>query len=248
MLQPPEKFGIIEPHLYRSAFPTPDSFAHVRLLGLRTVINLSREALTRTTTAFFAEHNVLLVDVGLQVWTHPACEPISHELITEAMRYVFDRSYHPLLVMSSSGTHMVGALVGCLRRVQGWTLSSTLDEYRRYSAPSPRITTEQFIELWDCDLLTLPTNLPEWFESELLRRQAEIAARRAAADGLQLLPSSGSWPNVADADDPGLPNAPGEAPAAPDAPLQPLVDLALMRVDGALVLPGTHTSTIDQED
>ena len=97
------------------------------------------------------------------------------------MRYVLDRAHHPLLVVSASGTHVVGALVGCLRRLQGWTLTSTLDEYRRYVAPTPRLVTEQFIELWDSDLLTLPTNLPEWFEQELLRRDAEAAAAVPAA-------------------------------------------------------------------
>jgi len=169
MIQPPEKFGLVEPDVYRSAFPTPESFAHVRLLSLRTVINLSREALTRPATVFLAENNIQLVDVGLQVWTHPACTPVSHELITEAMRYVLDRAHHPLLICSASGTHQVGALVGCLRRLQQWSLSATLDEYRRYAAPSPRAATEQFIELFDCDLLALPVNLPPWFE-----RQAEM--------------------------------------------------------------------------
>ena len=108
----------------------------------------------------------MLVDVGLQVWTHPNCSSISHELIKEAMRYVLDVTHHPLLVMSSSGTHQVGALVGCLRRLQRWNLASALDEYRSYAAPTPRLFCEQFIELWDCDLLTLPPTLPAWFERQ----------------------------------------------------------------------------------
>jgi len=59
---PPDKFGIVEPQVcatrsppdgrsdsqalltqvYRSAFPTPDSFEYLQLLGLRTVMNLSQ--------------------------------------------------------------------------------------------------------------------------------------------------------------------------------------------------------------
>ena len=97
-------YGIIEPAVFRSAFPTPDTFAHVRMLALRTVVNLSQEALTRAAAAFLAEQNVQVADVGLQVWTHPACEPISHELIKEALRYVLDKAHHPLLVVSASGT------------------------------------------------------------------------------------------------------------------------------------------------
>lgn len=39
---PPEKFGMVEPGLYRSAFPTTASHEYLKLLGLRTVVNLSQ--------------------------------------------------------------------------------------------------------------------------------------------------------------------------------------------------------------
>ena len=57
----------------------------------------------------------------------------------------------------------VGTLVGCLRRQQQWSLVSTLDEYRSFAAPTPRVFCEQFVELWDTDLVTLPQALPAWF-------------------------------------------------------------------------------------
>ena len=58
-------------------------------------------------------------------------------------------------------------------------LSSTLEEYRLYAAPAPRLATEQFIELWDCDLLTLPEELPPWLELEQAVLQEERALWRA---------------------------------------------------------------------
>ena len=258
MLLPPEKFGLIEPSVYRSAFPTPDSFAHMRLLNLRTVINLSREVLTRAATAFLAEQQVLLVDVGLHVWTHPTCEPISHELIKDAMDYVLNRDHHPLLIVSASGTHQVGALVGCLRRLQGWTISSTLDEYRLYAAPSPRLATEQFIELWDCDLLTLPPDLPAWFE----RQKAMLDQDRARWRKFNMHGGTGSWRTFSSgslfsgSDVEGDGTAASTEMATPsardeniEAPLGPLgADGSMLRVDGPLVLPGTVTSTVDRED
>ena len=169
-LEPADKFGQVEPGIYRSAYPTPANFAHLRLLNLKTVINLSQEALMRSATALLTSSGTQLVDVGLQVWTHPKCEPISHELIKEAMRYVLDSSYHPLLVVSASGTQQVGALVGCLRRLQMWSLASTFDEYRCFAAPATRLNVETFIEMWDNDLLTLPPKelLPRWFVQQQL--------------------------------------------------------------------------------
>lgn len=266
-LVPSDKFGAVEPGVYRSAFPNPESFGHLKLLSLRTVINLSQEALTRAATSFFLENHVLLVDVGLQVWTHPSCAPISHELVKEAMRYVLDATHHPLLVMSSSGTHQVGALVGCLRRLQNWNLASALDEYRSYAAPSPRLFCEQFIELWDCDLLTLPATLPAWFERQqaLLEDDGERWRRRqqqrqllrlqqggAAAGGSGTLACCGT-PSAACGGGASAPIAccgsadslrEGSVAAAPQGE-----DAAYFRVvGGPLVPPGCVTSLVDTWD
>lgn len=179
---PPDRFGAVEPKVYRSAFPGPESFDHLRLLSLNTVVNLSQEALTRSAKSFFRENDITLADVGLQVWTHPAMPTISHELIKEALSYVLDPSHHPLLVVSASGTHQVGVLVGCLRRLQRWNLASTLEEYRSFAAPTPRLSCEQFIELWDCDMVTLPQSLPTWWvQQQALLEQEE---RRSGGAGV----------------------------------------------------------------
>ena len=221
---PPAKFGMVEPQVFRSAFPSTESFSYLKLLSLRTVINLSQESLTRATTGFFHDNRVLLVDVGLQVWTHPNCKPISHELIKEAMRYILDPMHHPLLIMSSSGTHQVGTLVGCLRRLERWCLAATLDEYRSYAAPSPRLFCEQFIELFDCDLLTLPASLPGWLERQQALHDEDVEHWRLEQQGS----------DTAD----GTLGAADEMPPSSEyfriaAPLAPL---------------GTVTSTVDREE
>ena len=146
--------------VYRSAFPTPASFGFLKMLDLRTVVNLSQEVPVRAVLSFFQENGIELENVGLQVWTRIECEPISHELIKEAMQLTLDATRQPMLVMSSSGTHHVGAFVGCLRRQQGWNLASILDEYRSFASPSARLNCEQFIELWDTVPLRLVDSRP----------------------------------------------------------------------------------------
>ena len=152
-------------------------------------------------------------NVGLDVWTHSNCPSITHELVSEALRFLLDRSFHPILVMSSSGSHQVGnarappkgshhlhgtvgddlidslrwvapfaqvgTLVGCLRRMQQWGLTSILYEYRSYAAPTPRLSCEHFIEQWDPDLVSPPVDVPHWFEAQqqlLAAEQVEWAA------------------------------------------------------------------------
>ena len=221
---PPEKFGCVERGLYRSAFPTTASHEYLKLLGLRTVVNLSQELPMRAVISGFEDLGAELINLGLAVWTRPGQPSISHELIKEALQLVLDVQRQPVLLISASGTHEVGTLVGCLRRLQvcvcvcvcalsgliedsmgsifscfwaalpselhdsiahpiahptpitspislpkshpptappitlcqHWNLASIFDEYRSYAAPSPRMSCEQFIELWDMDLIDLP--------------------------------------------------------------------------------------------
>ncbi|KAH9749715.1 Tyrosine-protein phosphatase DSP1 [Citrus sinensis] len=45
--------------------------------------------------------------------------------------------------------HRTGCLVGCLRKLQKWCLSSIFDEYQRFAAAKARLSDQRFIELFD---------------------------------------------------------------------------------------------------
>ena len=71
----------------------------------------------------------------------------------EALRIILDESNYPLHVMDHQGSHRTGTVLGCLRKAQRWSLTSIFDEYRRYAGPKVRLANEQFIELFDTDLV-----------------------------------------------------------------------------------------------
>jgi tyrosine-protein phosphatase OCA1 len=62
----------------------------------------------------------------------------------------------------SSHIAYIGAVVGCLRKIQQWHLSSIFEEYRRFAGSKVRLQNEQFIELFDTDLVSIPPNPPAW--------------------------------------------------------------------------------------
>jgi tyrosine-protein phosphatase SIW14 len=68
-----------------------------------------------------------------------------------------------------------GALVGCLRKLQGWNYNSIVVEYRSFAGSKSRYPIEQFIELFDTDLVVLPSNLPQWYKVhlDLLEQEAK---------------------------------------------------------------------------
>lgn len=45
--------------------------------------------------------------------------------------------------------HRTGCVVGCLRKLQRWCLTSIFDEYQRFAAAKTRVSDLRFIELFD---------------------------------------------------------------------------------------------------
>ncbi|CAI2176046.1 12097_t:CDS:2 [Funneliformis geosporum] len=179
MLTPPEQFGIIEKGVYRSDMLHPSQFSFIKALQLKTALVLSPEVPTRAVTNFLEDNNIKLVHLGLRVWKfwkpNLGWRPVSEELIKDGLEMALDVENHPILVMCTSGIHETGTFVGCLRKLQNWNFNSIVAEYRCYAGNKARYVNEQFIELFDMDLITLPHNLPSWFleQQKLLQQEEE---------------------------------------------------------------------------
>jgi tyrosine-protein phosphatase SIW14 len=74
--------------------------------------------------------------------------PPHPKVIRDALQVLLDARRHPLLLHCNKGKHRTGCLVGCLRKVQRWSLTSIFDEYRRYAGVKTRDLDQQFIELF----------------------------------------------------------------------------------------------------
>eukprot|EP00899_Mesostigma_viride_P008054 jgi/Mesvir1/1724/Mv21178-RA.1 len=178
-LSVPEYFGNVEPDVYRSNALHSHNFTFVRTLGLRTVVYLSPEVPIRQVTQFFEECGTKFINLGIQQWKpFVTWRPISEELVKEGLEIILDATSHPVMAMCSSGIHQTGTLVGCLRKLQRWNLTSIIEEYRRYAGSKARFAMEQFVELFDEDLVTLPRELPQWFTDQMrmMAEEEELAA------------------------------------------------------------------------
>lgn len=168
IVTPPQNFAIVEPGLYRAALPSADNFSYIRSLTLKRVIILSAERPEKAVSKFFEAHNIQVSHTGLHAWTSNAdWKPIGEEVVKESLEIILRRDSYPLLVCDVGGIHMVGMVIGCLRRLQNWNLNSVVSEYRSFSGPKTRYFNEQFIELFDIDLVTLPDDPPAWFAEQM---------------------------------------------------------------------------------
>jgi len=110
---------------------------------------------------------------------------MSEDVVLKALHIILDQGTYPLIVMCGLGRHPTGiklililigintnnqsfqkkkkkkgTVIGCLRKLQRWSLTSIFEEYRRFAGSKVRVLNEQFIELFDTDLVNIPVEHP----------------------------------------------------------------------------------------
>ena len=160
---PPNNFALVFPGVYRSSFPKRKNFDFLKRLKLKTVLSLVLEDYPEANQAFLKENGITLLTLGVSGNKEPFAD-IEEDTIRRAVEALLDKRNHPILIHCNKGKHRTGCLVGCLRKVCGWALIATLDEYIRFAGNKPRYIDQQFIEFFDVSKVNLPDdeNLPNW--------------------------------------------------------------------------------------
>ena len=154
---PPDNFAMVWRGVYRSGFPTKKNLAFLQQLGLRSILFLCPEDYPDSHLGFMEEQGVQLLHFGVTGNKEPF-EEMSEDIVRAALRALIDPANHPVLVHCNQGKHRTGCLVGCLRRMQRWSLVSICDEYRRFAGSKGRVVDQQFIERFRCE--TQPASYP----------------------------------------------------------------------------------------
>jgi len=157
---PPANFGMVEDNLYRSGQPNELNYPFIEQLKLKTIISLAPDQPNPSLLKFIEEHNIKFLHLGRER-SQASWQLVSEDVVLEALSYVLNLDNYPLYLMCHLGRHRTGTVVGCLRKVQRWNLASIFEEYRRYAGIKVRLLNEQFIELFDTDLVHID-NHPPW--------------------------------------------------------------------------------------
>eukprot|EP01064_Diplonema_japonicum_P021522 TRINITY_DN3108_c0_g1_i1.p1 TRINITY_DN3108_c0_g1~~TRINITY_DN3108_c0_g1_i1.p1 ORF type:complete len:186 (+),score=40.94 TRINITY_DN3108_c0_g1_i1:65-559(+) len=158
----PPNFGFVEEQIYRSGEPTELNFPFLETLKLKMCISLSSEGPNGGFESWLAANNVTLVK-GIDTTSDNGNLPFTEELCIDLLQKMLDPDSYPILVCDGMGKTRTGTIIGCLRKLQRWNLASILTEYRRYAGNKGRLDNEQFIELFDIDLVAIPANAPSKF-------------------------------------------------------------------------------------
>lgn len=145
---PPENFSPVCDQIYRSSFPRQENFSFLSNLKLKSILMLIPEEYPPENLEFIKENNIKLFQVGMSGNKEPFVH-LANSTLSEALEIAINPENHPLLIHCNRGKHRTGCLVGCLRRLQNWSMTMIFEEYRRFAAPKARQLDLQFIELYD---------------------------------------------------------------------------------------------------
>ncbi|KAK6286922.1 PREDICTED: probable tyrosine-protein phosphatase At1g05000 isoform X1 [Theobroma cacao] len=151
-LIPPLNFAMVDNGIFRSGFPDSANFSFLQTLNLRSIIYLCPEPYPEANTEFLKSNGIRLFQFGIEGYKEPFVN-IPEDTIREALKVVLDARNHPVLIHCKRGKHRTGCLVGCLRKLQRWCLSSVFDEYQRFAAAKARVSDQRFMELFDVSSL-----------------------------------------------------------------------------------------------
>lgn len=167
---PPLNFCPVEKQLYRSGQPLVINQSFLQELNLKTIIWLASEEPAEDFLDHCSRLDINIEFVGMiNDYNYSNINPwdlLDERTIKNALELMCNKENYPLLVCCGMGRHRTGAVIGCLRRLQGWNLASVSEEYRRFAgARGGRILVELLIESFD--VLTVevePLKLPDYLK------------------------------------------------------------------------------------
>ncbi|KOS15388.1 Tyrosine phosphatase [Malassezia pachydermatis] len=174
-LVPPDNFAMVNSWVYRSSFPKKKHFPFLKTLGLRSVLTLILEDYPEQNINFLDENGIKFFQYGIPGNKEPFVQ-IPGATITAALVTILDKRNHPMLIHCNKGKHRTGCLIGCLRKLQQWSLTTIFDEYRRFSFPKSRSMDQEFIELYN-ENAVWPQIDPNWLPHWTVLSRREILAR-----------------------------------------------------------------------
>jgi tyrosine-protein phosphatase SIW14 len=148
LLIPPLNFGRVCRGVYRSGYPGKKNFTFLKKLKLHTVLNLSEHEYPAETLELLSENQVKWTHMPM-VGNREPMQSTDEALLCKALVQVLQATAdRPLLIHCTKGTHRTGCVVGCLRKLEKWSLTSIFDEYQRYAGTKAPHLDQQFIEFF----------------------------------------------------------------------------------------------------
>lgn len=160
-LVPTINFSMVCPGVYRSGYPTKKNYSFLRALRLRSILYLCPEDYAESNLKFCEENGIHVLRFPTEGNKEPFSD-ISEPLMHRILSALCDTRNLPLLIHCNKGKHRTGTVVACLRHLQGWSLVSIFEEYKRFASDKARVGDQQYVELYHPIVKLTPPFVAPW--------------------------------------------------------------------------------------
>lgn len=147
---PMNNFGEVAPGIYRSSFPHADNMAHVRSLGLKSILTLVKTPHSEDFLEYVEKEGIEHFRIIVPAHKNPS-SIITIDTLLETLKIILNRSNYPLLIHCNKGKHRTGCMVACYRKLTGWTDAAIITEYRTFAGDKFRPLDEAFIASFNAE-------------------------------------------------------------------------------------------------
>ncbi|KAI8900020.1 protein-tyrosine phosphatase [Globomyces pollinis-pini] len=161
VLVPPLNFDMVAPGVYRSGYPNKKNFEFLKKLNLTSIMYICEDDYSQENLDYLNLNGIKIHHIKISGNKEPFVE-IDQNQIAQALVTVLDERNLPILIHCNKGKHRVGCLIGCLRKLQRWSMASIFDEYRRFSGNKLRIADQEFIEIFNAQVCFDSHFVPKW--------------------------------------------------------------------------------------
>jgi tyrosine-protein phosphatase SIW14 len=142
---PPIGFSQVEKGVYRSAYPIESSFPFLEKFHFKTFLCLCPQDVKSSLLEYTKAKNIQLILCDVKVNQEPFAIMDKDE-VSSALKYLQQAENHPILVFCLNGKVRTSCLISCWRRLNGWSIASTIEEYETFSESESNLLDLVFIE------------------------------------------------------------------------------------------------------
>ncbi|CAJ0832968.1 11998_t:CDS:2 [Entrophospora sp. SA101] len=146
---PPLNFAMVAPGVYRAGHPNRQNFPFLKKLGY-----LSADDFNEDLKQFVEEQQINVFHYRIEPNKEPFVEIEQKELSSALVKVL-------VLIHCNKGKHRIGCLIGCLRKLQKWSMTSIFDEYKRF-AGTKALADQEFIEIFSESVPYDQKHKPDW--------------------------------------------------------------------------------------
>jgi protein tyrosine/serine phosphatase len=135
-----KNFGEVESQaVYRGAQPTGAGLLELKLLGVRTVLDLRDDSTVPHEQTVVESLGLTFVNLPLNGFEAP-----SDKQINEALR-ILETAPRPIFVHCKHGQNRTGTVIACYRISHGWTNKKAMDEAKFYGISPLQLEMRHYI-------------------------------------------------------------------------------------------------------